>query len=151
MKKGSKNILFTAGAIIAGFLCFSYFKTGAKLLSLSAEVVGLKVHKIDWTRLVLRFDVQIQNSSSRDVTINALNGCILHAGKTLGSFNSSTPYTCKGNNQLTVIRNIEVSVSATKAITLISDLLGSKKQAFTVDGYVVADGNKIPFKTTKTL
>ena len=151
MNKGTKKILLTAGAAIAGFLAFSYIKTGSKLLSLSAEVVGFKIHKIDWSRLVFRFGVQVQNSSSSDVTINALNGSIQHSGSTLGSFDSSKSYVCKGNNALTTIKDIEVSVSAVKFINLITAMLGNKKQSFTVDGYLVADGNKIPFKTTKTL
>lgn len=151
MKKSNKSIIYGVGATILGFLALSYFKTGRKIMNLTAEVVGFKIHSVDWTRLVLRFDVQIQNAASSAVTVNELNGAIKKDGKTIGSFSSNNAYVCEGGNKLTTIKGVEVSVSVTKALDVITNAVTKQMQNFTIDGYLVADGNKIPFQFSKAL
>lgn len=151
MKKTTKNILYGTGAIALLLVGWTYFRSAKKLISLSPEVVGFKIHKVDWTRLVLRFDVQVQNPSSSDITISDLNGSISNGGTAIGSFSNSSSYVCPGNNKLTTIKNIEVSASVTKIITLVTNLIAGKEASFTIDGYIVADGNTFPFSTTQKL
>lgn len=116
-------------------------------MNLAFQIVGMRFGKITWTMLPVIFDIEIQNPNRNAVTIDSINGQLLHEGNNLGSFSLTKSYTCPGNNELTVLKNITVNLSNTQALKIASNKLFNTNYKIDIQarGTLVADKNPIPF------
>lgn len=146
-------------------LAWTYIKTARALTSLSVSVSSLEIYQMSLASTILRLNLSLQNTSSVDLTVNKVVGSIKAADasfftSSLGTFNYSGAVRCKGDNASTAINNVMVQVSNLQAITLLISkykwnktkkkfLPTNQKQNYTISGYLVANGNKLPFTTTQ--
>lgn len=145
--KVSTLILGAAGAL-ACYLAFF----AKKLKNLVPTFNGIKVHKLDSTGLQLRVNIRIQNPNSSSVSIDALNGYLANGKSTLATFNYKEAKECKGDNAFTDINDIEVTIPYQTLITTLYQYILEKKQIpVAIQGYLTANGNKIPFVASYTL
>lgn len=131
----------------------SYINTGKKLLNLTMDVANFKFGKISFTNMELIFDFNIQNFDASDVTLNSLAVQLFHDGKALGNFIIKQPYNIAGNQEITTLKNIKVTLKNAEALNIIAaKLLNSKYQInVQIVGTLTADNNPISFDITKAV
>ncbi len=135
-------LLGAAGAVVAYLAFFA-----KKLVNLKPTFNGVKVHNFDSTGLQLRINIRIQNPNSSSVKIDALNGYVAtNGGSTLATFNYKESKECAGDNAFTDINNIEVTVPYATLVSTVWQYVVAKKQIpIAAQGYLTANGNKVPF------
>jgi len=143
MKKG----WIIAGAIVAAIVY--YGRNILKTINLIPSVANIKVWDVSLTSLTVAFDINIQNPNASSETVNEVNGYIGHTLSTLAIFKWKGALVCKGNNEITTLKNLKVTINDIQLILLIYNKWKKKQiNPLTISGFIKTDGNKIPFTTT---
>lgn len=152
MKKGTKKILYTVGAAVLGMLGYTYLKSGMGLSKLKVTLNGLGFDDISTSGLTLYLEFRVVNGASYSVTLDSVDGNIVDdKGKLLATFDKSVKTVCPGNNEATTT-GVKVTVGFADALTNAWKFLsGGLPAAVQVEGRAFVNGNKFPFKVTRSL
>lgn len=129
-----------------GLAAYALTRTGNILLKLTLDIRNPRVHKVQIDYSYVKFDLVIENPTSRDAIIQGYDVSLVYNNKVIATLFKEGMNSPVKAHTTTTLKDITAKISSLGLVDNLLDLLlGNYSDFITIKGNVKADGIQFPF------